>query len=84
MAWKPDMGAPLTKVRPLCPLRPRGPIENSPRREPWEPGASAAFRSPGRGGRGDPDLPLVVGDPVRLEEGDEFLVKGNLAGCWKT
>ena len=24
-------------------------------------------------------MPLVVGDPVRLQEGDEFVLKGNLA-----
>ena len=56
-----------------------GPIENSPRRVPW--GRGHPPHAQPRQGRQRllPDIPLVVRDPMRLQEGEEFLLQGNRA-----
>ena len=54
-------------------------MKNSPRREPW--GRGHPPHAQPRQGRQRllPDIPLVVRDPMRLQEGEEFLLQGNRA-----
>ena len=70
---------PFDKGSSLVLFRPGGPIENSPRREPWGRGHPPLAQPRQGRQRLPPDIPLVVSDPMRLQEGEEFLLQGNRA-----
>src|SRR6516164_5293624 len=80
LALEPNIGACDTSQGFVF-VRPGGPIENSPRREPW--GRGHPPHAQPRQGRQRllPEIPLVVRDPMRLQEGEEFLLQGNRAWC---
>src|SRR6516162_1545513 len=75
LALEPNIGACDTSQGFVF-FRPGGPIENSPRLEPW--GRGHPPHAQPRQGRQRllPDIPLLVRDPLRLQEGEEFLLKG--------
>ena len=58
-------------------LRPGGPTDFSPWREPWDKSPSSPSNPAPEGRKNSfPDVTLVVMDAVLLEELDEFFLKG--------
>src|SRR6516164_4191500 len=78
LALEPNIGACDTSQGFVL-FRPGGPIENSPRREPWGRGHPPHAQPRQERQRLPPDIPLLVRDPMRLQQGEEFLLKGNRA-----
>ena len=60
-------------------LQPHRGALQSPGHEPWGQGRPPHAQPRQGRQRLLPDIPLVVRDPMRLQEGEEFLLKGNRA-----